>query len=109
MTDLDAEDAKLVVLARGALGRSGGSQGAAVRDLEGRTYAAGAVDLPSLTLTALQATVAAAVSSGAEGFEAAVGIGTDGADPGITALHHLSPGVRVVLARTDGTVIEEPA
>ena len=39
-TELDAEDSKLVVLARGAMGRSGGSEGAAVRDLDGRTYAA---------------------------------------------------------------------
>ena len=40
MTELDAEDAKLVMLARGAMGRAGSGQGAAVRDLDGRTYAA---------------------------------------------------------------------
>jgi len=39
MTELDAEDAKLVVLARGAMGRAEAPGGAAVRDLDGRTYA----------------------------------------------------------------------
>lgn len=101
------ENAKLVVLARGALGRSGGTQGAAVRDLDGRTYAAGEVVLPSLKLTALQAAVAAAVSSGAVGFEAAAMIGARPDDPGISALHDLSAQAQIVYARTDGSVIEE--
>ena len=39
MTELDAEDAKLVVLARGAMGRAEAGSGAAVRDQDGRTYA----------------------------------------------------------------------
>ena len=39
MTELDAEDAKLVVLARGAMARAEAVTGAAVRDLDGRTYA----------------------------------------------------------------------
>jgi cytidine deaminase len=66
------EDEKLVTLARGALARTGAPEGAAVRDDIGRTYAAANVDLPTLTLTALQAAVAAAISSGAKKFEAAV-------------------------------------
>ena len=37
MTELDAEDAKLVVLARGAMARAETAGGAAVRDLDGRT------------------------------------------------------------------------
>lgn len=41
MTELDAEDTKLLTLARGAMGRTGGAGGAAVRDTDGRTYAAG--------------------------------------------------------------------
>ncbi len=85
MTELGEEDAKLVVLARGAFGRTGSGQGAAVRDLDGRTYSAGAVALTALALAALQAAVAAAVSSGAEGFEAAVVIGGNPDDPGIAA------------------------
>ena len=69
--DLDPEDAKLVTLARSARARNGAAEGAAVRDDIGRTYAATTVALPSLTLTALQAAVAAAVSSGAQRLEAA--------------------------------------
>ncbi|MBM9467315.1 cytidine deaminase [Nakamurella leprariae] len=75
----DPEDAKLVVLARGARGRAGTPTGAAVRDDDGRTYAAGDVRLASLGLSALQAAVAAAVSSGARRLEAAVVV-TDGSD-----------------------------
>src|SRR6478735_11016302 len=75
-TVLDAEDAKLVTLARGARGRAAATEGAAVRDDDGRTYAAATVDLPSLRLTALQAAVAAAVSSGAQALEAAAVVGT---------------------------------
>ena len=41
MTDpLDAENAKLVVLARAAMARAEAGSGAAVRDVDGRTYAA---------------------------------------------------------------------
>lgn len=69
--ELDPEDAKLVTLARAARARTGAAEGAAVRDDMGRTYAAASVDLPSLTLSALQAAVAAAVSSGAQQLEAA--------------------------------------
>jgi hypothetical protein len=69
--ELDAEDAKLVTLARSARARTGAAEGAAVRDDIGRTYAAATVALPSLALTALQAAVAAAVSSGAQRLEAA--------------------------------------
>ncbi len=75
VAELSAEDAKLIILARGAQGRAGTPTGAAVRDDDGRTYAAAAVDLPSLALTALQAAVAIAVSSGATGLEAAVVVG----------------------------------
>ncbi len=75
MSELDAEDAKLVTLARSARARTGAAQGAAVRDGDGRTYVASTVDLPSLTLSALQVAVAMAVSSGAPGLEAAVVLG----------------------------------
>ncbi|MCW2582706.1 MAG: hypothetical protein JWQ53_1496, partial [Klenkia sp.] len=60
---LQPEDAKLVTLARSARGRTGAPEGAAVRDTDGRTYLAATVSLPSLQLSALQAAVAAAVSS----------------------------------------------
>ena len=89
------------MLARGAMGRAGSGQGAAVRDSDGRTYAAGAVALAALTLTALQAAVAAAMSSGAEGFEAAVVIGGDPDDPGVAALREVSAPAAIVFARTE--------
>ncbi|MDH6110455.1 cytidine deaminase [Kitasatospora sp. MAP12-15] len=76
MTDLDraldAEDQKLVTLARSARARNQVAEGAAVRDETGRTYVAGTVALPSLALSAVQTAVAMAVASGAKGLEAAV-------------------------------------
>lgn len=64
------EDAKLVTLARASRTRTQAAEGAAVRDLDGRTYAAACVSLPSLTLSALRLATAMAVSSGARGLEA---------------------------------------
>jgi hypothetical protein len=69
--ELTAEDAKLVTLARSARARVGASEGAAVRDQDGRTYAAATVSLPSLSVTALQLAVASAVAAGATKLEAA--------------------------------------
>jgi hypothetical protein len=73
--ELAAEDAKLVTLARTTRARVGAAEGAAVRDRDGRTYAAATVDLPSLQLSALQVCVAMAVASGSTGLEAAVVLG----------------------------------
>lgn len=69
--ELDGEDEKLVVLARSARARTQAPEGAAVRDSDGRTYAACSVRLTSFSLTAMQAAVAAAVSSGVDELEAA--------------------------------------
>jgi hypothetical protein len=88
---LDDEDAKLVVLARGAMGRNEADSGAAVRDLDGRTYAAAPVRLSTLNLSALQVAVAAAISSGAVGLEAAVLVAGTADDPGFAAVRELSP------------------
>ncbi|MGI8613039.1 MAG: cytidine deaminase [Nocardioidaceae bacterium] len=65
------EDAKLITLARATRSRTGAAEGAAVRDRTGRTYTAATVELSSLRLSALQLAVAMAVSSGADGLEAA--------------------------------------
>ena len=69
---LSAEDQKLVTLARATRTRTRAAEGAAVRDRDGRTYAAATVDLPSLKLSALQACVAMAVAGGSSALEAAV-------------------------------------
>jgi cytidine deaminase len=75
---VDAEDEKLVTLARSARARTGAAEGAAVRDDMGRTYAAATVALSTLSLSALQAAVAAAVSSGVQQLEAAAVVTEDG-------------------------------
>jgi hypothetical protein len=103
---LDAEDAKIVTLARSSRARTGAAEGAAVRDTDGRTYTAATVALPSLALTALQAAVAAAVSSGAPGLEAAVVVtAAEGVDPAsIAAVRDLAPNAPVLRADTTGAV-----
>jgi hypothetical protein len=68
---LSAEDTKLVTLARSSRARVGALEGAAVRDQDGRTYAAATVALPRLALTALQLAVASAAAAGATKLEAA--------------------------------------
>jgi hypothetical protein len=104
--DLQPEDAKLVTLARSARGRTGAPEGAAVRDTDGRTYLAATVSLPSLKLSALQAAVAAAVSSGVEGLEAAAIVSSADAveQEGLAAVRDLTPSAPVHLAGPDGAV-----
>jgi hypothetical protein len=111
--ELDPEDDKLVTLARSARARTGAAEGAAVRDDIGRTYAAGTVDLTALQLSALQAAVAAAVSSGSTTIAAACVVrDVDGAAPGLgeadqRLLDDLHVG-SVLLAAPDGTLLAPP-
>jgi|HigsolmetaAR206D_1030411.scaffolds.fasta_scaffold01249_7 hypothetical protein len=104
---LTAEDTKLVVLARGARARIGAVEGAAVRDQDGRTYAAASVSLPSLTITALQLAVASAVAAGATRLEAGAVVTEastlDGA--GYAAVRDLSADAPIHVAAPDGTVL----
>lgn len=106
MADLSSEDAKIVTLARAARARTGAAEGACVRDTDGRTYAATTVALPSLRLSALQAAVAAAVSSGAPGLEAAAVVTeADTLDTnGAAAVRDLTAGAVLILADATGTI-----
>lgn len=104
--NLDPEDAKIVTLARSSRARTGAADGAAVRDTDGRTYAASTVALPSLALSALQVAVAMAVSSGAPGLEAAAVV-TTSPDPdalGVAAVRDLAPKATILVAGPDGRV-----
>lgn len=104
-TEPSAEDKKLLVLAKATRVRAGAVEGAAVRDLDGRTYAAATVDLPSLQVSALGACVAMAVASGARGLEAAVvlGDGVEAREADLAALRDLAGGgVPVLLGDVQG-------
>ena len=106
---LSAEDRKLVTLARASRTRTRAAEGAAVRDADGRTYAAATVALPSLEVSAVGVCVAMAVASGAKGLEAAVVL-TEApavADTDLDALRDLAgPGVVVYRGDAKGTVEE---
>jgi hypothetical protein len=107
MSELSAEDAKLVTLARAARARVGAVEGAAVRDGDGRTYAAATVTLPSLSLTALQLAVASAAAAGAAKLEAAAVV-TEAStvDPaGRAVVRDLSATAPLHLAGPDGVLI----
>jgi len=101
------EDLKIIMLARSARARVASAEGAAVRDETGRTYAAAAVALPSLRLSALHLAVAMAVSSGASSLEAAAlvsdGPGPDPVD--LAVVRDLGPDAVVFHAAPDGTLL----
>ncbi|BFU46382.1 cytidine deaminase [Krasilnikovia sp. MM14-A1004] len=105
--ELSAEDAKLVTLARSARARIGAVEGAAVRDQDGRTYAAASVALPSLSVTALQLAVASAAAAGASKLEAAAVVTEastlDGA--GHAAVRDLAVDAPIHVASPDGTLL----
>jgi hypothetical protein len=100
------EDLKIITLARSARARVTAAEGAAVRDETGRTYAAAAVALPTLRLSALHLAVAMAVSSGATSLEAAAVVtesgGPDPAD--LAVLRDVGPDAVVFHAAPDGTI-----
>jgi cytidine deaminase len=112
VTELDPEDGKLVTLARGARLRAHAphtsvAEGAAVRDTDGRTYAAATVENaePSLTTTALRGAVVAAASSGARSFEAAVVVSEqDLRDDDVAMLREFGAGVPILLVGPDAVV-----
>ncbi|HVE74079.1 MAG TPA: cytidine deaminase [Mycobacteriales bacterium] len=102
MTD-PGPDATLAALARAAQQRAyapyvGPAEGAAVRDVDGRTYVAATVEHADadLTTSALRAAVVAAVSSGARKFESAVLVTSTGTrDADVALLREFGPDVVV--------------
>jgi hypothetical protein len=104
MSELSAEDQKLVTLARATRARTNAAGGAAVRDLDGRTYAAASVALPSLSLTALDVCVAMAIASGSRGLEAVVVL-TAADTPSLAAAREFAgTGVPVHVGDVRGTI-----
>src|SRR3954469_25116931 len=104
---LSAEDNKLVTLARSARVRVGAVEGAAVRDQDGRSYAAATVVLPSLAVTALQLAVASAVAAGATKIEAAA-VATESATldgAGHAAVRDLAEDAPIHVAAPDGSLL----
>lgn len=104
--ELTAEDNKLVTLARATRMRVGSAQGAALRDLDGRTYAAATVELPSLRVSAVGAVIAMALAGGSRGAEAVVLLGAEQLpDADLAALRDFAgPGVPVHLGDVAGTL-----
>jgi len=104
--ELDGEDEKLVVLARSARARTRTAEGAAVRDGDGRTYAACDVRLTSFSVTAMQAAVAAAVSSGVTELEAAAVVSDlpEVAQADVDAVRELGAAAAIYRADATGTV-----
>ena len=101
----DAEDLKIITLARSTRARVAASEGAAVRDETGRTYTAAAVALPSLRLSALRLAVAMAVSSGAQKLEAAALVSDGDMNPGdLAVVRDLGPDATVFHAGPDGSI-----
>jgi hypothetical protein len=105
-SDLSAEDAKLLTMARSARARIGAIEGAAVRDGDGRTYTGATILLPSLSVSALQLAVASAAAAGATILEAAAVITEASAvdAPGHAAVRDLAATAPLYVAAPDGTL-----
>ena len=111
---MNPEDSKIVTLARGARLRAhaphtGVTEGAAVRDTDGRTYAAATVENadPGLSTSALRGAVVAAASSGARAFEAAAVV-TDSlvSAADLAVLREFGVGTPLLVASPDGALRE---
>jgi hypothetical protein len=79
-----------------------------VRDKDGRTYAGATVVLPSLQVSAVGVAVAMAASGAATGLEAVVVLGAEPVgEPDLAVVRDFAgPGVTVLVATEDGTVVE---
>lgn len=105
--DIEAEDAKLVTLAKASRARINAEAGAAVRDQDGRTYTAASITRDHLTIAALDLAVAMAISSGATSIEAAAFVSAAGVQVSLDSVRELAQESAVIVyANPDGKVRE---
>jgi cytidine deaminase len=106
---VDAEDNKLVVLARATRSRAGSNSAAAIRDLDGRTYAAAGIELRSLQLSAVAAAISMAFSSGAQGLEAVIVFSEDAvSETDMSVVREFAgEGISVSRVSASGAVLEQ--
>lgn len=98
------EDQKLLTLAKTTAVRVSATQGAAVRDETGRTYAAASVELDSITLDALELALGMALSSGATAIEAAITFGSEPIARARLAIREISPSALLASVDQDGKI-----
>ena len=77
MSELSAEDQKLVTLAKGARARINAKAGACVRDSDGRTYSGAAVSFSGHEFGALELAIATALAAGTTKLEAVCVLGEE--------------------------------
>lgn len=77
MTELNAEDQKIITLAKGARARINARAAACVRDTDGRTYSAAAVTYAGRNFGAVELAIATAMAAGAKKFEAVCVLGDE--------------------------------
>lgn len=102
---LDATQQKLFALARSARARVEAPAGAAVVDETGRTYNGAAVELPRLSLSALQVAAVLAASAGARQLHGAVVVGGISASDGELFAALGAPGAELLHCGPDQSVL----
>ena len=104
--NLDAEDQKLVTLARGACARVSSTAGACVRDQDGRTYSAAAVTLGSNSYDALELAVITALMNGAKTLEAGCIFGSSPSADDVAKFRLCAqPSALLIAVASDGTMV----
>lgn len=104
LTFSNPEDQKLLTLAKATAARVSATQGAALRDETGRTYAAASVKLDSITLDALELALGMALSSGAVSIESAVTFGDDPIARALLAIREISPSALLFSVDRNGQI-----
>ena len=105
--EVDAEDVKLITLARGARERAGARTGVAVRDETGRTYAGADADFPSGSVGAATIVLGQAWISGARALEAMVIVNADDTSHEFGLVADIANAHTYVLfCALDGTVLQ---